>query len=344
MLKANHAGTLAANRWRVDQSTDRRLLSGRPRCRILGYLLFNRSRRTFLAEVRRKSSKYTAVSFKIVATLADEAAGILIAHGASGCEVKKATGVRTLGRPREVYLHAYFPRLNATLLRRISKTLVGAGMLSPGISPSLHILEDPGWATMWQSRFDPLKVGERFLIVPPWNQAHHPGRLQIVINPGQAFGTGHHASTYGTLAIMEQLCRSHRFARALDVGTGSGILAFAMAKLGVPDITAIDIDPIALDNACENAVLNRLDGAIRLSASPLGSIRGRFDLVVANILSSVVIARAPQLKSRLSLGGHLVLAGILVREAAAVRAAYCRDLKLVATRKDGRWIALAFRR
>jgi ribosomal protein L11 methyltransferase len=144
--------------------------------------------------------------------------------------------------------------------------------------------------------------------------------------------------------MIEQLCNRRSLERALDVGTGSGILAIAMRKLGVARVTAIDIDAIALENARENAELNGLDGSVRFSAAPLSSIRGRFDLITANILSSVLVEMAPQLKSRLRLGGYLVIAGILAREAASVRAAYVPQLRCVATHTDGAWTALVFQR
>jgi ribosomal protein L11 methyltransferase len=294
------------------------------------------------AGVRRKSRTYHAVGLKTAAALADEAAGILIAHGAMGCEVRKMAGASA--RSGDVYLQAYFKCISPPAARRIAKILAAAGMLAPGAVLSVHSVEDPGWATMWQARFEPFTVGKRLLIVPPWTRARAPGRIQLVIKPGQAFGTGHHASTCGTLAMIEQFLDSGGIARALDVGTGSGILALAMAKLGVPDVTAIDIDATALENARENAALNGLDGAIRFSAAPLGSIRGRFDLIAANILSSVVIAMAPQLTVRLRPHARLILAGILSREADAVFAAYRPAVKLIGSRHDGKWIALTFRR
>jgi ribosomal protein L11 methyltransferase len=189
-----------------------------------------------------------------------------------------------------------------------------------------------------------LPVGRRFLIVPPWRRVADRDRLNIIIRPGRAFGTGHHPSTFGTLNLVEEWCSKRRVGRALDVGTGSGILAIALRKLGVGPVVAIDIDATALENARENAELNRLGGQIRFSAAPLGSIRGRFDLITANILSSIVIDMAPQLKARLRPGGGLILAGILKREAAEVAAAYSPELRCVSTRIDRAWAALMLER
>jgi len=279
------------------------------------------------------------------AATADEAAGILVAHGAMGCEVTKIPrGSLHRGNRRTVRLHAYFNELRAETTRRIRHILKATGMLRADGELISRRIDDPGWATMWQERFEPLPLGRRFLIVPPWDLAQRTGLIQIVIRPGQAFGTGHHASTRGTLAMIEKLCRSRPPRRALDVGTGSGILAIAMRKLGVAEVTAIDIDATALENARENAELNGIGGRVRFSAAPLGSIRGRFDLISANILSSTLIEMATDLKARLGAGGHLVLAGILRRESTRVRAAYRPHLTCVAQRNDGAWTTLAFQR
>jgi ribosomal protein L11 methyltransferase len=291
---------------------------------------------------RKKSSSYTAVAFETLASAADEAAGIMIAFGAMGCEVVRS-GAKTRERKgKAVCVRGYFERLAPATLARLATML--RGMAANGAAPAVRRVEDPGWATMWQSRFDPFPIGERFLIVPPWNRAHDPRRLQIVIQPGQAFGTGHHGSTFGTMCALERVARRVPVSRALDVGAGSGILAIAMRKLGIRDVTAIDIDPAALANAEQNAELNGLKGAIRFSVAPLSSIRGRFDLITANILSSVLIEMAPLLIARMRPGAHLILAGILTRETEAVARAYRPALKRVGTKREGVWAAMVFRR
>ena len=113
---------------------------------------------------------------------------------------------------------------------------------------------------------------------------------RIVIDPGQAFGTGHHPTTYGALGTIEKLCAQRRFEQALDVGTGSGVLAIAMRLLGAGHVTGIDVDALALVNARENAALNSMRGKIRFATTSLARLRRRFDLITANILSSTLIA------------------------------------------------------
>jgi ribosomal protein L11 methyltransferase len=181
-------------------------------------------------------------------------------------------------------------------------------------------------------------------MTPPWRRQRDPDRMRLVIRPGQAFGTGHHPSTSGTLIALEELCSKRQVAHALDVGTGSGILAIAMVKLGVAKVTAIDTDTTALGNAKENARLNRVTARIRFSTNPLDEIHERFGLISANILSSTLIRMAPDLKARLHRHGHLVLAGILRREAESVADAYLPELASVGVRNYGAWTTLIFQR
>ena len=278
--------------------------------------------------------------------MADDAAGILIMDGALGCEASKIArpaGTASVAS-NPVLLRAYFERITPLTLKRLQAKLQAAKMLANGSTPEHRVLEDPGWATMWQARFHPLRIGQRFLVLPPWHRERDPDRIRLVIRPGQAFGTGHHPSTSGTLSALEELCKNQHLEHALDVGTGSGILAIAMVKLGVAEVTAIDTDIAAVANAKGNARLNRVMARIRFSTIPLASLRGRFALIAANILSSTLIRMAPDLKKRLRRHGHLVLAGILQREAKSVAAAYLPELTYVGARNRGAWTTLIFRR
>ncbi len=289
---------------------------------------------------------YASVTFKVLRGAADDAAGILITYGALGCEVTKITGsARTTNRAdSSVLLRAYFERMTPATLKRLQAKLQVAKMLVDNSTPEHRLLRDPGWATMWQARFTPLHIGQRFLIVPPWQRERDPDRIRLVIRPGQAFGTGHHPSTSGTLCALEELCRNRRIAHGLDVGTGSGILAIAMVKLGVAKVTAIDTDTTVIANAKENAGLNRVGERIHFSTALIGSLRSRFGLIAANILSSVLIRMAPDLKARLRSHGYLVLAGILQREAESVAAAYLPELTPIGARNHGAWTTLIFQR
>lgn len=284
------------------------------------------------------------MSFETAARSADDAAGLLVASGALGCAVQK--GARLGPRSNKtVVLEAYFSKLGPAKTRAIRRTMESAGMVAAGAHREApRRIVDPGWTTMWKERFEPLPVAARFTIVPPWNRASEPGRISIVINPGQAFGTGHHPTTAGALGAIEELCAKRKFKTALDVGTGSGILAIAMKLVGVGKVSAIDNDALALDNARENAALNRLARRISFSTTPIDRIRKRFDLVAANILSSVIIRLASELKRVLARGGRLVLGGILERETAKVAANFTPELRLLSTTIDRGWATMVFAR
>ncbi len=287
---------------------------------------------------------YLKATFETFAGLADEAAGILVAHGALGCAVERGGRAGPKSR-RPVTLEAYFTSLRPAKLRAIRRAMRAAGMLTDSDRDgAAQSIVDPGWATMWQSRFEPLPIGERFLIVPPWNRAIEAGRIAITVLPGQAFGTGHHPTTSGALLAIDELIACGGIVRAIDVGTGSGILAIAMAMLGVRKVIGIDNDDLALDNARENAELNEVKTRIAFSTTPVARVRGKFDLVVANILSETLIAMAPELKRLVAKNGHLVLGGILAREAQSVAARYLPELQLTNSTTSRGWITMVFAR
>jgi ribosomal protein L11 methyltransferase len=288
---------------------------------------------------------FAKMTFRTPAALADEAAGLLVGHGALGCAVAGLS--RPGAKPHQVVtLEAFFAHARRSDVARVSRLMRAAGMIDGRARGRLAKISDPGWTTMWQRRFAPLRVGRRILIVPPWDLRREPGRISIVIQPGQAFGTGHHPSTAGALRAIEALLATASAPRrtALDVGTGSGVLALAMKMMGLERIVAIDVDAAALDNARDNAELNALGRAIRFSAIPLTSVRGRFDLITANILSAVLIEMAPELARRLAAGGTLILGGILSREAPWVAGRFRKRLRLIATRHSRGWATLVFSR
>jgi len=270
--------------------------------------------------------------------MADEIAGFLISKGALGCAVAEMEKPRQ--RPRRILtLEAYFPIANGHQVSGLYAAMRHGGMLAArSRARKPKKIKDPGWATKWQERFKPFHVGKKFFIVPPWDQKRTPGRISITIAPGFGFGTGRHPSTAGALRAIEKLFAQRPHENALDVGTGSGVLAFAMAALNAR-VTAIDIDRQALENARQNAKLNTGAAEIRFSAKPLARVAGRFDLITANILSTVLTGMAPLLTRRLTPKGRLVLSGILTSEVREVLAAY-RRLRTVAINRSRGWATL----
>ena len=300
---------------------------------------------------------YTRAIFRTHAHLADEAAGILVAGGAIGCAV---AGMK-LPRAREgktVALEAYFDRISASELSRLRLMMERAGMLAEAARDStgkgsrngiVRRIVDPGWSTLWMKRFGPFRVGRRMLIVPPWNRENQRSRTTIVIQPAQAFGTGHHPTTAGALRAVESIVGARAPKSILDAGTGSGVLAIAAAMLAKRDglereIIAIDIDPTALENARLNARLNAVEKSIRFSSVPLASIHRHFDLIAANILSHTLIELAPHLKRLVAPGGRLILGGFLADEAAEVLSHYRSPLRCLSRKPHRGWTTLVMAR
>jgi ribosomal protein L11 methyltransferase len=186
----------------------------------------------------------------------------------------------------------------------------------------LTLLADGNWAEAWREHFRPLAVGRRVLVAPPWAVPPDAGRIAIVIEPGRAFGTGHHASTAGCLQALEALVDAAAPpAAAIDLGTGSGILAIAAARFGVGCILAVDDDPDALACAGANAALNGVADRVRfLRADAAGLPTAPVPLVLANLLTAAHVRLAADYARYVAGDGALVLGGILDSEGAAVTA------------------------
>ncbi len=174
---------------------------------------------------------------------------------------------------------------------------------------------DDDWQQQWKAFFRRTRISDRFTVKPPWealDDVPAPGTFEIVIEPGMSFGTGTHETTQLCVRALDGVVEQGD--RVLDVGCGSGILSIAAAKLGASRVTAIDIDPPAIEATAENARVNRVASRIEAGTQPLVSVAGEFDVVVANILSSILIALAAQLAARVRPGGRLLLSGILTSE------------------------------
>jgi ribosomal protein L11 methyltransferase len=227
-------------------------------------------------------------------------------------------------------LRAFFPETASStgLLAAVNAyrdSLRSLGFSVARAAPAITPLLDGDWARAWQQSFPPIEIGSRLLIVPPWEarpEGAPGGRLQLIIEPGRAFGTGHHGSTAGCLALLEDAIASHGAppARVLDVGTGSGILAIAALGLGARAAIGIDVDPDAITAARRNAERNACAGRLALALeSPEALIASeRFPLVVANLLTRTHLAFAAIYARLVVPGGRLVLGGILADEQSQV--------------------------
>ncbi len=217
---------------------------------------------------------------------------------------------------------------------------------TPGL-PATRIetrrVEQEDWAHAWMDHFPPLCVGDSLYVVPPWLTDVPAGRIAVVIDPGLAFGTGHHATTQGCLVLLERVVRSGRVRRAVDVGTGSGILAIALSKLGVEEVWAVDVDAEARRAAGDNCERNGVADRVRIGTE-LADAAGRFDVIAANLLSSLLIEMAPALAAALAPAGHVIVSGILDAEAADILAAFAaqglHESGRVTGSGAGEWVTL----
>jgi ribosomal protein L11 methyltransferase len=205
---------------------------------------------------------------------------------------------------------------------------------------------DDDWADRWKAFFKPMRVGRRFLICPTWEVCEPAvDDRRIIMDPGRAFGTGHHETTRLCLEWLEDRAEAlhPEAASLLDLGTGSGILAFGAALLGFDRIVGLDIDVEAVEVAKENRVLNGLDDRIVLAVGSLADLDERFHVVVANIQANPLMALAEPLASHIQPGGIVALSGILTGQEQAVRRAYeAAGFILADRRSDGEWCLLEF--
>jgi ribosomal protein L11 methyltransferase len=164
---------------------------------------------------------------------------------------------------------------------------------------------------VWRNQLKTVRAGKRVVIRPPW-EGHIPkdGEVVIEINPSMAFGTGHHETTRLCIQALEEILESTHVKNVLDVGCGSGILAISAEKLGVKDVTALDIDPVAVREAKSNLERNSVSEKIKLLCGYIHSVRGRFDLILANITVEAILLMKKELRSRLDDKGLLLASGI----------------------------------
>ena len=206
------------------------------------------------------------------------------------------------------------------------------------------------WAESWKRHFKPLSVGGALLVKPSWvKRRPRPGQAVVVLDPGLSFGTGQHPTTRFCLGQLVAAARRGDRATFLDIGTGSGILPIAAAKLRFEAIEAFDFDPDSVRIAKANAAKNRVAHRMRISQADLTLLpmkpRRRFGLVCANLIYDLLLAERNRILNRLRPDGTLVLAGILTSQFAEVRSAYEEaGLRLIATREENEWQSGAFSR
>ncbi|PLW75535.1 50S ribosomal protein L11 methyltransferase [Cohaesibacter celericrescens] len=218
--------------------------------------------------------------------------------------------------------------------------------LSMQIPLKIKELEDEDWVSKSLEGLSPVEAG-RFVVHGSHDKGlNTKGRIPIQINAGQAFGTGHHGTTAGCLKIISEELRSYSPCRILDLGTGSGVLAIALAKLLKQEVIATDIDPISIETTNENIRINGVHPLVKTAVATgfshsIFKEKGPFDLIVANILAGPLCQMAPELAAHTSVGGRIILSGLLPHQRARVIAAYrTQGMRLIRSITQDGWLVL----
>ena len=239
-----------------------------------------------------------------------------------------ATGVEIRDNPASnspsVTLISYFPtddligeRVHD--LRKFLDSLIQAGIDTQPSKVTLESIEEDNWSEQWRSAFPPQKIGKRLVIAPTWDDiVPEPSEVLIRLDPGMAFGTGQHPTTQLALELLEISIKGSN--AVADIGTGSGILAIAAAKLGAERVDAVDLDATTIPIARSNIQTNEVESVIQLyHGDGLNALeRQRYPLIVANILTKALLPMIPRCPNFLEPAGRLILSGILANEASQI--------------------------
>lgn len=203
---------------------------------------------------------------------------------------------------------------------------------------AIQAVPEQDWVRLTQSQFAPVEITPEFWIVPSWHEAPPQARRVMRLDPGLAFGTGTHPTT--RMCLRWIATRHQAWPRVLDYGCGSGILAIGAALHGAQSVDAVDIDPAAVTSSRDNAAAN----GVSLNTGLPELARGEYPLVIANILAMPLKLLAPLLCAHVAPGGHLILAGILSRQADELKAAYAPWLALEVSDEEDGWILMTAQR
>lgn len=286
--------------------------------------------------------RWVEIAVEAVDASVDAVANILIDEGCGGAVIGPTPSSTTHNATR---VAGYLPvddRLEERLARIRERVLLLPSYGLPLESEEITIawVQDEEWATAWKKHFKPVRVG-KVVVKPTWEDfAALEGDIIVEIDPAMAFGTGYHPTTQLCLLALQDRIKGGE--SVLDVGTGSGILAIAAARLGARSVVGLDFDSVAVEAATANVEQAGLAGsvAIRQADSPR-AFEGQADLVVANIIAKVLVDIAGELSEKVRPGGTVIGSGIVTERVDDVRKAFeAEGLRVVEERVDGDWVAL----
>ncbi|ENM5894824.1 50S ribosomal protein L11 methyltransferase [Vibrio mimicus] len=224
----------------------------------------------------------------------------------------------------------------------ILQQIKASNMLAEGFAHKVEQVEDKDWEREWMDNFHPMQFGRRLWICPSWREVPDPQAVNVMLDPGLAFGTGTHPTTALCLEWLDNLDLSGK--TVIDFGCGSGILAIAAIKLGAAKVIGIDIDPQALLASKDNAARNGVEDQIEVylpKDQPEGLVA---DVVVANILAGPLRELSPIIKGLLKPGGQLAMSGILDTQAESVAEFYRNELELDPIAEKSEWCRISGRK
>lgn len=260
-----------------------------------------------------------------------------------------AQGVRLDEAGDQIIVKVFFPEQEVTpeKISSIKDKIQGLTQygLNPGeIAITNDLIQEEDWATSWKEHFYPEKISDQFVVKPTWREYKIQANEKVIeMDPGMAFGTGTHPSTFLAVQALEEI--GSKQLNMLDVGTGSGILAIAGAMLGIPKVTAVDIDSVAVKVATENVLINKVQKQVQVMRSDLvQKIKDKgqkFNLVCANIIAEIILMLVPDLPDVVEDGGYFVGSGIITERFDQVRTALEeKGFHLIRIYREGEWTAL----
>ena len=309
------------------------------------------------------NQSWAEFSLTVDGELAEAVAEVLRRYAPGGVAIESTAVASSLDDsegdavgPLRVYAYLPVDSHLAETRRQVEEALWYLGRIRPLPPLQVRTIQESDWSEAWKAGYRPIRLGERLIVVPAWLESPDAQRIAIRMDPGMAFGTGTHPTTQLCLEMLEtSLLRAQanlptsQALTVIDVGCGSGILSVAALKLGANHALGVDIDPLAVAAAADNAALNGVADRLEPGLGSVAEVRaGRFSLlraplVLANILAPVIVQLLEDGRGELlAPGGALILSGILDEQEDEVAGALAdRALHVAARRQSGDWVALA---
>lgn len=297
--------------------------------------------------------KYIEMTINTSKDKKDIIEGILFDYGIYTTEEISSDIVEELDQDEKDWDFIDYPLLNSKegvfALRVYPENMEDAKSLKDDLSEKnlgqclIEEKDDEDWANNWKKYYKPLEIGEKLAIVPEWEAYDNNKRIVIKINPGMAFGTGTHESTYMCLELLERYVK--RDDEIFDIGCGSGILAIAALKLGAKRALAVDIDDKCIDASHENASLNNIEDKMDIKkGNLLDVVKGRANLIVSNIIAEIIVDEIKNLKNHMDKGGIFITSGIIKeRRQMVIDALEENGFEIIDELEKNNWVAIVGR-